>query len=82
MNIFDTIAENKIQEAMKRGEFDNLPLHGIPIHVDDDFSISAERRFILKHLLAYQQSRGKEPSPLVLRWKALRRKNGVIFARQ
>lgn len=82
MNIFDAIAENRIQEAMKRGEFNNLPFHGVAIHVDDDFSISAERRFTLKRLLAYRQSRGKEPSPLVLRWKGLRGEDSVIFARK
>lgn len=77
MNIFDAIAENKIQEAMKRGEFNNLPFHGVPITIDDDFSIAADRRFILRRLLAYQQTKHKEPSPLVLRWKALRYKEST-----
>ena len=77
MNIFNTIAENKIQEAMKRGEFDCLPFQGVPLAIDDDFSIAAERRFVIKRLLAYQLSKAKEPSPLVSRWKALRYQDAV-----
>jgi len=35
MDILDKIAEQRIREAMERGEFDNLPLHGKPIKLDD-----------------------------------------------
>src|SRR5215216_2803817 len=35
-NIFGWIANNKIEEAMRRGEFDNLPGHGKPLNLDDD----------------------------------------------
>lgn len=35
MDILARIAEQRIREAMERGEFDNLPLHGKPIRLDD-----------------------------------------------
>lgn len=33
-SIFDEIVENRIQEAMRNGEFDNLPSQGKPINLD------------------------------------------------
>ena len=38
------IAEQKIAEAMKRGEFDNLPGKGKPVNLDDDANIPPELR--------------------------------------
>jgi hypothetical protein len=35
MDILAKIAEQRIREAMERGEFDNLPLHGKPLNLDD-----------------------------------------------
>ncbi len=35
MDILAKIAEQRIREAMERGEFDNLPCHGQPINLDD-----------------------------------------------
>src|SRR5712691_2159029 len=35
MDILAKIAEQRIREAMERGEFDNLPFHGKPIRLDD-----------------------------------------------
>jgi Domain of unknown function (DUF1992) len=35
MDILRKIAERKIREAMERGEFDHLPLHGQPILPED-----------------------------------------------
>ena len=35
MDILAKIAEQRIREAMERGEFDNLPCHGKPIKLDD-----------------------------------------------
>ena len=35
MDILAKIAEQRIREAMERGEFDNLPLYGKPIKLDD-----------------------------------------------
>ncbi|WVN41526.1 DnaJ family domain-containing protein [beta proteobacterium MWH-UniP1] len=70
MSIFDVIAENKIQEAIQKGQLDQPALFGQPIHVDDDFSISAESRFLIRRMRAITGSR-PEPSPLAARWKAM-----------
>jgi len=34
LNIFDKIVEDRIQEAMRNGEFENLPMQGKPINLD------------------------------------------------
>ena len=49
INAFDIIAEQKITEAMKVGVFDSNPFNGIPIEIDDDYSLSAESRFRLHY---------------------------------
>lgn len=41
---FDAIAEERIQEAMRRGDFDNLPGAGKPLELDDDLLVPAEVR--------------------------------------
>jgi hypothetical protein len=38
MSAWETLAENKIQEAIRAGEFDNLPGAGQPLDLDDDLS--------------------------------------------
>lgn len=70
MSIFDVIAENKIQAAIQQGQLDQPALFGQPIHVDDDFSISAESRFLIRRMQAITGAT-REPSPLVARWKAM-----------
>ena len=71
MSIFDAIAEHRIQEAIQRGELDQPAFHGVPIEIDDDFSVSAEVRFVLKRLGQIPSGVG-EPSPMVALWKARR----------
>lgn len=44
MLAFEKIAQNLIQEAMERGEFDNLPNKGQPLHLDEYFATPAEFR--------------------------------------
>lgn len=44
MNAFDKIAEDRIQEAMRNGEFDNLPQQGKPINLDYWASLPPEQR--------------------------------------
>jgi hypothetical protein len=44
MNILEVIAENKIREAVKRGELDNLPCKGKPLKLDDLSHIPEELR--------------------------------------
>ncbi len=50
MNIFATIAEQKIREAMARGEFDNLAGKGQPLPPDDLASVPGELRMAYKVL--------------------------------
>lgn len=40
----DAVAEERIQEAMRRGAFDNLPGAGRPLDLDDDLLVSPELR--------------------------------------
>jgi hypothetical protein len=44
MNIVERIAERRIQEAIERGEFDNLPGAGKPLDLDDDANVPVELR--------------------------------------
>lgn len=44
LDIFDLIAEQRVLEAIERGEFDNLPGTGRPIELDDDSLVAPELR--------------------------------------
>lgn len=44
MDIFVTLAEGKIREALLNGEFDNLPNKGKPLNLDDMAHIPEELR--------------------------------------
>lgn len=44
MNIFEIIAEQKIQEAIKNGVFDNLSGKGKPLKLEDLSGVSPEDR--------------------------------------
>ncbi len=44
LDIFLTIAEGKIKEAIRNGEFDNLANRGKPLNLDDTAHIPAELR--------------------------------------
>lgn len=50
MDILAKIAEQRIREAMERGEFDNLPLHGQPLKLDDLTSVPEHLRMGYKIL--------------------------------
>jgi hypothetical protein len=50
MNIFERIANEQIEEAMKRGEFDNLPGQGQPIDLHDDDHIPPDMRLAFRIL--------------------------------
>lgn len=50
VHIFQEVAEQKIQEAMARGEFDNLPGQGKPLVFDDDSNIPEDLRMAFKML--------------------------------
>lgn len=40
----DALVEERIQDAMRRGEFDDLPSRGKPIELDDDSLVPEELR--------------------------------------
>ena len=40
----NTLAEERIQEAIRRGDFDNLPGAGKPLALDDDLLVAIELR--------------------------------------
>lgn len=48
--IFEKIAEERIREAMEKGEFDNLSCKGKPIEIEDDSHIPPELRIAHKIL--------------------------------
>jgi hypothetical protein len=50
MSIFEVIAERRIEEAMARGEFDNLSCAGKPIPPDDLIMVPEEMRMAYKIL--------------------------------
>jgi hypothetical protein len=50
MNCFAKLAENRILEAMKAGEFDNLEGRGQPLNLDEDRHIPPELRMAYKIL--------------------------------
>jgi hypothetical protein len=48
--LLEAMAENKIREAMARGEFDNLPGAGKPLRLEDDSTIPDDLRVAYKIL--------------------------------
>lgn len=50
MGNFDLIVEQKIQAAMRQGEFDNLPGAGQPLNLEEDGDIPPESRMAYKIL--------------------------------
>src|SRR5262249_5593940 len=50
MDALAKIAEQRIREAMERGELDNLPFHGQPIKLDDLTGVPAHLRMGYKIL--------------------------------
>jgi hypothetical protein len=48
--IFDKIADERIREAMERGEFDDLPGKGKPLQLEDDGHIPPDLRIAHKIL--------------------------------
>ena len=47
MDLMAAIAERKIQEAMERGEFDDLPGKGKPLDLSDDPMVPEELRMAI-----------------------------------
>ena len=49
-NIFDKVAEERIREAIERGEFDDLPGKGKPLNLEDDSHLPPDLRLAYKIL--------------------------------
>jgi len=47
-SIYDILAEQRIADALRRGEFDNLPGAGKPLVFDDELFVSPEQRMANK----------------------------------
>jgi hypothetical protein len=63
MDAFEKIAERKIQEAIRNGEFDNLLNRGRPIDMDEDCLVPPELRMAYRVL----KSSGCIPPELEIR---------------
>ncbi|WP_010076439.1 DnaJ family domain-containing protein [Clostridium cellulovorans] len=50
MDIFEIIAERKIQEAMDKGKFDNLAGQGKPLDLEDLLGVPSEFRMVILSL--------------------------------
>jgi hypothetical protein len=67
MDIFQKLAEQKILEAMERGEFDNLPNRGMPLSLAEDAWLPEDLRMAYKVL----KNAGCLPPELELRKEIL-----------
>ena len=65
MLLVDSLAEEQIQAAIRRGEFDNLPGSGKPLELDDDSGVPDELRVAYRIL----RNAGCLPPELTLRNK-------------
>lgn len=63
LSVFDILAEQRIAEALRRGEFDHLPGAGRPLVFDDEPLLSAEQR-MANHIL---RNAGVAPPEIGLR---------------
>ena len=63
MWLIDRIAEEKITEARDKGELQDLPGEGIPIHLDDDSFVPQELRVGYRLL----KNSGLIPAEIILR---------------
>jgi hypothetical protein len=62
-NIFDILAEQRITDAMLRGEFDHLPGAGRPLEFEDDLFVNPEQRMVNRIL----KNAGFAPREIFLR---------------
>ena len=71
MDILAKIAEQRIREAMERGEFDNLPFQGQPINLDDLVGVPEHLRMGYKIL----KNAGVLPAEMQLKKEIVSLKN-------
>lgn len=50
MLLIDSLAEEQIQSAIRRGDFDDLPGHGRPLELEDDSAVPGELRMAYRLL--------------------------------
>lgn len=62
-NLFEILAEQRIAEAVLRGELDDLPGAGRPLEFDDDTFVTPEQRMVNRVL----KNAGFTPREIVLR---------------
>lgn len=62
-SIFDILAEQRIAEAIRRGELDHLPGEGKPLVFDDDPFVTPEQRMLNRIL----KKAGIAPAEVMLR---------------
>lgn len=62
-SLFDILAEQRITDALRRGELDNLPGAGKPLVFDDELFVSPEQRMANKIL----RNAGFAPPEIALR---------------
>ncbi|WP_039839023.1 DUF1992 domain-containing protein, partial [Paenibacillus sonchi] len=63
MSILSWLAEQRIQEAMRSGEFDKLPGHGKPLELEDLSGVPDELRMSFKIM----KNAGLLPEEITLR---------------
>ncbi|CAL92941.1 DUF1992 domain-containing protein [Azoarcus olearius] len=63
LSVFDILAEQRIADALRRGEFDHLPGAGRPLVFDDEPLLSPEQR-MANHIL---KNAGVTPPEIGLR---------------
>jgi hypothetical protein len=63
MSIFDLLAEQRIADAIRRGELDDLPGAGRPLEFDDEPFVSGEQRMVNRIL----KNAGVSPPEIGLR---------------
>lgn len=62
-SVFDILAEQRIVEAIRRGEFNNLPGAGQPLDLTEDPLVSGEQRMVNRIL----KNAGLVPAEVTLR---------------
>ncbi len=63
LSVFDLLAEQRIAEALRRGELDDLPGAGRPLVFEDEPFVSGEQRMV-NHIL---RNAGLAPPEVALR---------------
>lgn len=77
ISILDILAEQRIAEALARGELEDLPGAGLPLVIEDQPFVSAEQRMVNKVL----KNAGMTPEAVSLRRELADLKRQIDAAR-